>query len=52
MVSPEEFRARVEFYKAHSIAFVARPAKGRRGLFKKASNLNYTLHVIEQARQM
>ncbi len=33
---------RIAFYRKHKIAFVARPAHGRAGLFKKASNLNYT----------
>ena len=34
---------RIRFYRSKGVAFVARPAKGRAGLFKKASNLNYTL---------
>ncbi len=33
---------RIEFYRENNIAFVVRPASGRAGLFKKASNLNYT----------
>ena len=36
---------RILFYKTHHIAFVVRPAQGRAGLFKKASNLNYTLRL-------
>lgn len=34
---------RIRFYREHGIAFVVRPASGRPGLFKKSSNLNYTL---------
>jgi hypothetical protein len=56
LVSPEEARARQDFYEEHSIGWVARPRhdpKGeynpipfvRRGKFKKASNMNYALWV-------
>ncbi|MDR0841686.1 MAG: protein kinase [Christensenellaceae bacterium] len=34
---------RIRFYREHGIAFVVRPSSGRAGLFKKSSNLNYTL---------
>ena len=34
---------RVLFYRENRIPFVVRPQEGRRGLFKKSSNLNYTL---------
>ena len=34
---------RIRFYRSKGVAFIARPAKGRAGLFKKASNLNYSL---------
>ncbi len=40
---------RISFYREQGIAFVARPAKNRAGLFKKASNLNYTLRLSEAA---
>ncbi len=40
---------RVLFYREHGIAFVARPAQNRAGLFKKASNLNYTLRLSRVA---
>lgn len=36
---------RIRFYRTYRIAFVARPAAGRAGLFKKASNLNYTMRL-------
>lgn len=36
---------RLSFYRRENIGFVARPAAGRAGLFKKASNLNYTLRL-------
>lgn len=44
-LSPKEKKAaeRIRFYREKGVGFVARPAKGRAGLFKKASNLNYTL---------
>lgn len=38
---------RILFYRENGIAFVVRPASKRAGLFKKASNLNYTLHLGE-----
>ena len=36
---------RIQFYREHGISFVARPQAGRAGLFKKGSNLNYTLRL-------
>ncbi|HHW93690.1 MAG TPA: DUF5050 domain-containing protein [Clostridiaceae bacterium] len=36
---------RIQFYRDYEISFVVRPASGRAGLFKKASNLNYTLRL-------
>lgn len=46
LTEPEQQAAeRILFYRMHGIAFVARPAAGRAGLFKKASNLNYTLRL-------
>ena len=46
-LTPKERMAaeRIRFYREQGIAFVARPAKGRAGLFKKASNLNYSLRL-------
>jgi cellulose synthase/poly-beta-1,6-N-acetylglucosamine synthase-like glycosyltransferase len=66
LVSKEEAMARRDFYEEHNIGWVARPphhpnpAKGerrflRRGKFKKASNMNYALHVstrVEDKLQM
>ncbi len=40
---------RILFYREHRISFVARPQAGRAGLFKKASNLNYTLRLGKAA---
>jgi len=50
-LSKKEFQAiqRIIFYRENNVGFIARPAKGRAGLFKKASNLNYTLRFIEQS---
>ncbi len=50
-LTPKEQMAaeRVLFYREHGIAFVARPAQNRAGLFKKASNLNYTLRLSRVA---
>ena len=36
---------RITFYRKNNIGFVARPKENRAGLFKKASNLNYTLNL-------
>lgn len=46
-LSPRERMAaeRIRFYREHGVSFVARPAQDRAGLFKKASNLNYTLRL-------
>ena len=46
-LTPQESMAaqRILFYRKLGISFVARPAGGRVGLFKKASNLNYTLRL-------
>lgn len=44
-LSEKKAAERILFYRTHNISFVARPADGRKGLFKKASNLNYTLRL-------
>lgn len=46
-LTPQERKAaeRIRFYRANEIAFAVRPAEGRAGHFKKASNLNYTLKL-------
>ncbi|MFV0400173.1 MAG: glycosyltransferase family 2 protein, partial [Oscillospiraceae bacterium] len=46
-LSPQELKAaeRIRFYRKYGVAFVVRPAGGRAGLFKKSSNLNYTLRL-------
>ena len=48
---------RLEFYRAHSIGFVARPPHGaggfeRAGRFKKASNMNYCLDISRRVEQL
>ena len=43
LYTDEERRARQQLYDNLGIVWVARPAKGRRGKFKKASNLNTAL---------
>lgn len=49
IINEEERRARIEFYADHSIGWVARPKHGdnfiRKGKFKKASNMNFGLHI-------
>lgn len=49
LLTDNEIKAaqRICFYRNNDIAFVARPAKDRPGLFKKSSNLNYTLKLGE-----
>lgn len=44
-ISSEERAERRTFYRKHRIAYVARPLNGRRGRFKKASNLNFGLNL-------
>ena len=39
---------RIIFYRENDVAFVARPKENREGLFKKASNLNYTLTLGDE----
>ncbi|XMA09031.1 hypothetical protein WAI453_001822 [Rhynchosporium graminicola] len=49
IIDEEERRARIEFYADHSIGWTARPMHGdnfiRKGKFKKASNMNFGLHI-------
>lgn len=52
VISTEEAIARANFYAEHNIAFVARPPVIRRGVFKKASNLNYQLAVSDRVVAM
>ncbi|MDR1633749.1 MAG: glycosyltransferase [Bifidobacteriaceae bacterium] len=42
---------RLEFYRQNQLAFVARPASGRRGKFKKAGNLNFTYGLARHLAQ-
>lgn len=53
LVSAEERQARIDFYRDHSIGWVARPKHGengyvRKGKFKKASNMNFALNISNQ----
>jgi hypothetical protein len=50
IISAEERQARIDYYADQGIGWVARPPDGeagfkRRGKFKKASNMNYGLHI-------
>ena len=48
VIPDKERNARVFAYKRHGVSYVARPPpsiRPRKGLFKKASNLNYGLNV-------
>ena len=50
LLSPAERQKRIAYYKMHGIGWIARPPDGkdgfvRAGKFKKASNMNYALHV-------
>ena len=42
---------RIIFYRNYNIGFVARPKENRPGLFKKASNLDYTLTLGDELEQ-
>lgn len=46
-LTPNERKSaeRIHFYRTNGISFVARPKEGRPGLFKKSSNLNYTIRL-------
>jgi hypothetical protein len=45
LIAQKEVNERIQFYKDNNITFVARPPNNRKGLFKKASNMNYSLDV-------
>ncbi|CAM9646434.1 unnamed protein product, partial [Discosporangium mesarthrocarpum] len=48
LISEKDRNARIFTYKRHGVSFVARPppsVRVRKGLFKKASNMNYSLNV-------
>ena len=57
LLSDRERSARIAFYDAHGIGWVARPPHGgaggfvRAGRFKKASNMNYGLALSRKAEQ-
>lgn len=55
MISEKERNARVFAYKRHGVSYVARPPpsiRPRKGLFKKASNLNYALNVAIRVEEI
>jgi len=52
VIDQEDQWARSAFYEKHNIAFVARPPLGRRGVFKKASNLNFQLAVSDRVCEL
>ena len=45
LISQKERSERKRFYKKHNIGYVARPGAGRKGRFKKASNLNFGMNL-------
>lgn len=64
LISDEDAQARRDFYDEHNIGWVARPAHNpspeagsdekrflRRGKFKKASNMNYALHISNRVEE-
>ncbi|CAN0191276.1 unnamed protein product [Scytosiphon promiscuus] len=54
-LSEKEREARISVYRNHKIAYVARPPHGvkfRKGLFKKASNMNYCLDVSNSTTEL
>ncbi|CBJ27221.1 conserved unknown protein [Ectocarpus siliculosus] len=55
VISEKERNARVFAYKRHGVSYVARPPasiRPRKGLFKKASNLNYGLNVAIRVEEI
>ncbi|TKY84697.1 hypothetical protein EX895_006599 [Sporisorium graminicola] len=52
VVDEEEKQARLDFYRRHDIAWIARPRHGdmfvRAGRFKKASNLNFSMQISKK----
>ena len=64
LISDEDAQGRRDFYDEHNIGWVARPAHNakpeegsdekrflRRGKFKKASNMNYALHISNRVEE-
>ncbi|GAC93729.1 hypothetical protein PHSY_001294 [Pseudozyma hubeiensis SY62] len=52
VIDDEEKQARLDFYRRHDIAWIARPRHGdmfvRAGRFKKASNLNFSMQIAKK----
>lgn len=46
-ISEDDREKRVSFYRQQGYTYVARPPHNRPGIFKKASNLNYTYNISE-----
>lgn len=44
VIDKKEAEKRINYYTRHNIGYVARPQEGRKGKFKKASNMNFCLH--------
>ena len=50
-VNEKEINDRIEFYnKYYEISYIARQKQGRRGKFKKASNINFSLNIINKMK--
>lgn len=55
LISDKDRRERLAYYEHHSISYVARPGNDqrvRRGLFKKASNMNYAMNVSRDVERV
>jgi hypothetical protein len=52
LIDKAQVAERLEFYAKNHISFVARPPGNRKGLFKKASNMNYSLHLSQEISKM
>lgn len=47
----KEINDRIEFYnKNYEISYIARQKQGRRGKFKKASNINFSLNILNKMK--
>jgi hypothetical protein len=45
VLSYDEYLTRINFYKKHKIGYIGRQKEGRKGKFKKASNMNFCLNI-------
>ena len=55
LISEEDRQERIDYYNKYNIAYIARPSPkelARRGLFKKASNMNFCLNFALEVNQV